>query len=177
MVTTTLPTIFDRIEELDTTLHKIAGRFCTAEVSEDDIFQGVVEKILLSCKPTDTRSFICQCATWHAKNMLASERIYKQYVGLAIENVGEEDEPYDILEVAGSTEPAPEEWTLRKELVLVILKIVEDMDEPNRKIIVSLIQGNSQQSIADEMGLSRSAITNRVALMRGTFQTAGVIPV
>jgi RNA polymerase sigma factor (sigma-70 family) len=175
MGTTPPHTLVDRIEELTATLQNIAWRYSSPEVSADDIYQGIVEKILKSCEPTDTRSFICQCATWHAKNMLMSERIYNKYILPSSEETIEDEESYDIIDLAVSTEPDPEEWILRKERVASINEIILNAQEKNRNILVSLSQGETHQEIADRLKVSRSAVTNRVRDLRGAFCVAGLI--
>ena len=177
MTATTPTTIEARIEELTPTIQQIALRFSTDEVPADDIYQGIIEKILLSCKPTDTRSFICQCATWHAKNMLCSERIYKQYVGSIFEEETEDGEEYDIIELSVSNEPAPEEWVLRREMATAICELMAGVNDKNREILALLAQGETHQEIADRLKVTRTAVTNRVRAIRGAFSMAGIIPV
>lgn len=171
-------TIYQRISELNTDFKRIAWRFSAPCVPADDIYQSIIERVIVTCKPADARSYICQCATWHAKNMIASEIIYEKHVGLFAEKfVSEESCEDDVLDLSIDPNPTPEEYVLKKYQAEDILNIIGGLDKTNQEIADSLILGETHQEIADRLHLSRQAVTNRVASMRGAFRLAGIIPV
>jgi RNA polymerase sigma factor (sigma-70 family) len=174
--------IIAKLESLSPTLKKIAARYATDKIDADDIYQGIVEKVLKTCSPEDTKSYICQLATWTARNIVNAELIYMRYVTTVKgEETGEEDETLDISEIfVDSNAVSPEdhliEYETSNELAEILSTVIDDLDDTNRTIIGMLMQGKTHQAIADALDLTRTAISNRVRGMRGTFQMAGISP-
>jgi RNA polymerase sigma factor (sigma-70 family) len=176
-----ITTLESKIENLTPTLKKIANRYANGKVEADDLFQHMVEKIFRSCKAEDTKSYICQLATWTARNMVNAEKIYLRYVTTGPEQDDSETKATDFIEMFSDAEAVSPEQRLvelesEAEMRLVLAKIYPSLDDTNKQIVVMLSENKTHQTIAEFLGITRQAVTNRVRDLRGIFQLAGLTP-
>lgn len=170
-----------KVENLAPTLKRISARYATNEYDADDIYQEIIEKILKTCKETDTTSYLCQLATWTARNLVNAERIYMRYVTTVTDDDSGDEEILDISEIfIDQNSVTPEdrliEYETSKELAVLLSRVLDQLDDTNRSIVGMLMQGKTHQTIADTLNLTRTAISNRVRSMRGAFQMVGLSP-
>jgi RNA polymerase sigma factor (sigma-70 family) len=173
--------LYGKLETLAPTLKRIAARYATNEFDADDIYQGIIEKVIKTCTPTDTKSYICQLATWTARNIVKAERIYLRYVTVVDDKESDEGETLDFTEIFSSQDAlTPEEMLIEsetyREMDAILAFILPQLDDTNRSIIGMLRQHMTHQAIADMLDMTRTAVSNRVQKMRGVFQMAGLTP-
>jgi RNA polymerase sigma factor (sigma-70 family) len=173
--------LYAKLESLSTPLHQIAAKYATSEVDAQDIYQCIIEKALKTCSPSDTKSYICQLATWTARNMANSERIYLRYVTVIDDRESDDEEALDFAEIfADSSAPTPEDMLIENEACAEfrrnLVHVFNRLDTTNQRIVLMLARKVTHDRIADSLDITRTAVSNRVRKLRGIFQMAGLTP-
>jgi len=174
-----METIPEKIENLLPTLRQIAANFANSAVTADDILQATCEKIIRTCKPEDTRSYICQLATWQAKNMVKAECIYKMYVGRIDDHTSEIDggDTLDALEITGDPgAEKPESRLIEIETAAEVQALINSLPEYDSQIITLFLAGLSYEAIARSLNTTGNNISQRIRRMRGAFLAANLTP-
>lgn len=165
------PTITDRLTNLTPQLLRIACLHSTDPMQADDIFQHMVESILREAKGTDSKSRILTLATWRARNFIAGEQVYNGYVSdqsvLAgkLDN-GEEEDPFETFQGFQECDHNTEQAVIDKETTGQLQDLIKSLPLENRRLICLLQAGNDPAAIARKLGVSRSAICQRMAYLR-----------
>jgi RNA polymerase sigma factor (sigma-70 family) len=168
----------ERIETLTPHLRRIAKQYAQDPMQADDIFQHMAECILKQADPTDSNSRILTLAQWRARNFVETEKTYLTYVSDEGVLQGQSDE--DDQDSAFDTYQAPDQSAHGVENSVVNAEIGEQLRDliarlpvENQRLISLLAAGEKPAEIARTLGVSRSAICQRLQSIRKWLQNEG----
>jgi RNA polymerase sigma factor (sigma-70 family) len=156
-MTTTLETILPQIAN-------IAKLFANGDIHEaDDIASEACAYILKHGYENESPAYILQSVKWVAFGHIDSARSYEKYVA-SIEGTTatDDDDELDALELTPDSAASPEDLIADREFAEAFSEAVATLDPKAQVIIRLLNDGNSFAEIANAMGVSRSAISQRM---------------
>ena len=149
-------------------LQAIAGYIISPEYTRDDLVQVMSEKIIERAQKDPTfldqkDSYILTFATWRGKVAAGYGYTYNKYMGeeqvIATED-GEESSSFDY--IPGS-DPSPEEITVQREEMAMLVARMKGFNRHDVQIVSMLYVGYTRAEIARELGITKSAITQRIS--------------
>lgn len=161
---TTSPT--QRIEALQSKIFSIARKFQLNDQSDEDIAHYMIERLLTRC--AEDPAFIARddgywlrFANWMGFHLLNKTLIYNRY------NLGEEptneDLPDPLEQVIDLNPDTNPEIALE---LAELRKVINSLPLHNRKLAAMLMIGYTKSEIAEVIGISRPAITQRLDTIR-----------
>ena len=170
-----IATLSSRIQTLEPKLRKIASRFSTDPIDQEDIFSEIVEAILTKCKPEFSDAMILTKAKWVAHDHINQARIYTKYVSdeTVFQASSEDDETQDGIEfynvdamnVVGSSFQNPEDALIADEENSDFEKAIANLS-PSLQVIVHLLkQGFKPVEISQKLGVSKSAVSQNMKII------------
>jgi RNA polymerase sigma factor (sigma-70 family) len=173
-------TLSERIETLTPHLRRIARQHAQDPMQADDIFQHMAECILKQADPTDSNSRILTLATWRARNFVESEQVYLTYVSdegvLQGQGDGDEeqDSPFDTYQAPDQSVHGLESEVIEAEVSKQLQDLIAKLPTENKRLISLLSAGEKPADIARKLGVSRSAISQRLKSIRTWLQNEGI---
>ena len=168
--------IAERIEALSPRLTQIAKQYASDPMAADDIFQHMVECILKQADPADSNSRILTLAQWRARNYIQSEKVYLTYVSdegvLQGQGDGDEEQEsaFDTYQAPDQSAHGVEDDVLDAEIAAQLQKLIDQLPVENQRLVTLLKAGNTPAEIARKLGVSRSAISQRIKQIRNIFE-------
>lgn len=166
----------NRIETLRKQLYKIANDFA-GSLEADDIFQAMAEAILTKANPKDSNSRILTLARWTAKNAVKAETVYSFYVGEEgdVQFTSDDDEEDgDCFEYYVADTQNPEEVVINRESERELSQAVLNMAPKYQQVVRLLRLGYNQIEIAKAVGVTESAISQRIVKLATMFESAAL---
>lgn len=161
-----MTTFSDRISDLTPALMGKARAFATNEFSAEDIFQAIVTTLIE--KSNSDPSFVEQgdgyfirLAEWTARHMNRDDRVYGKYVGqeeITLDDNGDQVSDFELIIDAGSAEDAAQANLEFGE----IKQALSGLTAENQKVAYLLFIGYTKAEIADELHISRPAVSQRI---------------
>lgn len=161
-----MTTISSRISDLTPALQGKARAFATPEFTAEDVFQAIV--VALIEKANEDPSFaeqgdgyIIRHAEWTARHLNRNARTYGKYVDeerITLDDNAEAVSDFELIIDAGSVEEIAD----MNEKLGELKSSLKEMTPANRKIAYLLFIGYSKSEIADELKISRPAVSQRI---------------
>ena len=163
-----------KITELSQRMQLKANYISSPEHTADDLFQIMVEAIIVESekKPEfiqQTDAYIVNFAVWTAKKKAQASRTYGKYVGEEKVFKTEEDDEASDFDTQTDPSLSPEELVVRREVYRDIEKVIRTLSTENRKVVVMLFERYSQVEIAEALGITKAAVTQRKATIAKTL--------
>lgn len=171
MTAPTAPKIFDRIQALEKSLRRISGQFSSDMFEADDIYQTIVEKLLKS-DPAISNSKLLTLAKWTAIDHTRAKVRYTKKVACEHEiAAGNDDDDTSglVWEMYDGHQPSVEKLVEERETLALIQAAAAKLSPENREIIKLICLGESPAAISRRLGVSKSAISQRIAGMTTFF--------
>ncbi len=165
-------TIASRIENLNRKLQGIAHKYQVPGMETDDVFQAMIEALLQHSTEDpafveQTDAYLCQYAKWQASHLLEKVQIYNKWVDEEkVSDDADDDDEFGFEFITETPEDIVEEREARAEMI----KVIATLPTENQKIIQLLSIGYTKAEIADELGVSRPAISQRLAAIKQALQ-------
>lgn len=153
------------------TLFAIARKFDIDPLETEDIFHDMIAALLDNAisnpdfvNQQDAYKF--QFAKWHASHLLEKSKVYSKYV--AVEGASEdgEESAFDLIADATQVDPAD---LLEGDLLIAAVKT---LSRENQQIVKLLYVGYSKAEIADQMRISRPAVSQRIQTIQKALAVA-----
>ena len=149
-------------------LQAIAGYIISPEYTRDDLVQVMSEKIIERARKDPTfleqkDSYILTFATWRGKVAAGYGYTYNRYVGeeqVFVTEDGEESSSFDYIP---ATDPSPEEMAEQREEMAMLVARMKGFNRHDTQIVSMLYVGYTRAEIARELGITKSAITQRIS--------------
>lgn len=149
------------VEENKKILYKVANAYCKDPNDRPDLVQEIVVELWLSFNRFDNR---CQFSTWMyriainvAISFYRSQRRKVQNIVPIKDFVLEIAVADEMLEQAGDD-------------VRLLYKLINQLDELNRILIILYLDGYSQNEIAEILGISSSNVSTKVNRIKQKLQ-------
>lgn len=156
-----------RISKLRPKLMAIAADFAIDIADAEDVYQSIVESILINCKPTDTDSYLLKMAKYRSQELMDKRRLYNFRVdGFT----SEEDCP--ALNDAATM--SAEDELIQRELSAELQEFIKSLPPKNQEVISMLIIGLSQREISERMRTSEANISKHIIKFRTRLFNAGI---
>jgi len=166
-----------RIEALEYRLRAKSRSYANNALEADDIYAAMVDEILFKSKPTDSDSRILTRAKWAAKAVVRRNLAYSALVGTEAEMTAttEEDDDIDI-DIRVSFHKSAEDEVADKERSAEIKRLIEQLPEEYRKIVLLLSLGHNQREISVKLNISDQSVSAKVQKIAVEFRGFGFSP-
>lgn len=151
-------------------LKSIASRYASDHLEAEDIYQDMVVGLLEQAHkdpsfPKQTKSYICAKAGFLAMHAVRAKNIYRRYV----ESVSAKPQEADQVHIDSFTSQSinPEKAVEQAEEAFRILDAIKRLSARDQAIVKMAYVGLSNAEIANKLGVSRAAITQRRAAIQG----------
>lgn len=163
--------VLARIHEIDHHLNYIANRYAPGTGQDpEDLRQSFVLTFLerQACDPSfieQKNAFQLIAAKWQALHSVTKEDTYRRHVDILEE---------DQLELIPGEGNNPEDLIIESESAEEILAIVEHLTSENQTVIRMIYLGYNESEIAQMLGISRPAVSQRKQTIRKAFMRHGI---
>ena len=158
--------IHSRIEALTPMLKKTARRYSTSEMESDDIFQTIVERILVKCFQKDTDAYFLQCGRYAAQNYLKKNSCYDFHGG----SFGS-DERDSVLSASDSL--SAEDEFIRRETLAEIEQVRLSLPAKYQEIIDMLFLDCKRAEMAETLQVSKVNVSQKIIMLRKELTASG----
>jgi len=177
------PRLDSRITSLFPRLNRIARYLAHPglEYTADDLYQEMALTILDRSAGDSTfldqrDGYLLQCASWDARNVAAKGRTYNRLVAaewfLAVRSAAADDgDEISLLELFADPDLTPEEHYLQTEQLEELAAAAASLSPSNQKIVGLIAIGYNWAEIADQLGVSRSAVSQRKNIIARQLST------
>lgn len=156
-------TIFDRISSLEAKLRFRAVSLAVPEVSEEDIYQGMIEKLITLSQSSNLADqadvYILTQAEWTGRHMRRSALTYNKYIDGETLFADEDGKEISSFELEIDAELTPEESIISEE---TRREIKEKLTPSQASVLDLLVYGFSKSEIAAMKNISRSAVSQQI---------------
>ena len=158
--------IQSRIEALTPKLKNIARSVSTSEMESEDIFQTILEKILVKCLPKDTDAYFLRCGRYAALNYLNQRSCYDFHVG----SFGSDEN--DSVLSAGDSLSAEDEF-IRRETLAEIEQVRLSLPAKYQEIIDMLFLDCKRAEMAETLQVSKVNVSQKIIMLRKELTASG----
>jgi RNA polymerase sigma factor (sigma-70 family) len=158
-----------RIGALHHRIYSIAHRFQLSDQTDDDIAHYMIERLLTRC--ADDPSFInrddgywLRYAKWMGYHLLQRTIIYNRFTSKETMIALKNSDPDELSERITDLDPEanPEKAYELEEL----RKVINSLPPHNRKLAAMLMIGYTKSEVADAIGISRPAVSQRLSTIK-----------
>lgn len=173
MPSTQSVSISDRINTLLPKLQIAALKIGGASEYED-VYQSMIVSLIDRADEApefaqQSDAYLMQFATWRGQNLGVTYRKHIQED--CIFSNDEDDETTSLVEMSAITLTTPEDLLVEDETAVELLDLVASLTPENQKIVKMLYAGYSKTEIAASMGISKPAVSQRVATIGKQFSS------
>lgn len=160
--------IYDRIKMLDRKIDYIAWKLSSPGMPKEDVYQeiliGLIEKNDLYKLADQTDAYIVKLAEWIGRNRLDASLTYNKYVDEERIFTGDDGDEISTFELIPS-----EIQDLENSLVIheALAGVVTRATGADIRVIRLLYLGYSKSQIANELGVSKAAISQHIKKIKG----------
>jgi RNA polymerase sigma factor (sigma-70 family) len=164
--------VASKIESLSPRLQRKARVIAhkSDQVDVDDAYQDMVLSILERSEHSpdfveQTDSYITQQAAWDASHVARSGRIYRKYNAVPVEFTDDEGDTINLIDITPDPTDVEAE-TLESLEMKSLAAAIKALAPDNRQVVIMLYQGYSNKEIAEKMGISPAAVSQRKGTIR-----------
>jgi RNA polymerase sigma factor (sigma-70 family) len=169
MTTTTTSTT--KIAELSSRLNRYSYCITGPELTPEDSYQEMILAFLK--KAGDDPTFIAQkdayqvrYASWVAMQKAHAGNTYRKYVCSLEDLTAGENDDMDVFEVFPSNDGSVEDQVIANENAEEMNELISTLSPSNQTVIAMIYLGYSQVEIAEQLGVSKVAVSQRKATIR-----------
>jgi len=149
------------VEENKKILYKVANAYCKDPNDRPDLVQEIVIELWLSFDRFDNR---CQFSTWMYRIAINVAISFYRSQRRKVQNIVPIKD--FILEIAVADEMLEQEG----DDIRLLYKLINQLDELNRILIILYLDGYSQNEIAEILGISSSNVSTKVNRIKQKLQ-------
>jgi RNA polymerase sigma factor (sigma-70 family) len=159
-----------RIENLSRRIRRVSRyqQFQTSILDHDDVEQEMALRVLEHAEShpnylEQTDAYILKDAYYAGLQSRRKEVVYMSYVheedDITAVRPSDDDMDMEVFELIPAEEITPEEAAIMREEIKKIEKAVANLSPTNQIIVKMLLEGYSESEIADELKISRPAVS------------------
>jgi RNA polymerase sigma factor (sigma-70 family) len=166
-------------KKLDRALWQIARQFNTPENTPEDVYQHIVEKVLLRAKQDPQFSkksiaYIANFAKWHAHHIIEKAVVYLAYVEDGDQPVSDNTSVTIIETITDTGAEDPEQAATNNEVWSELLKVIASLPKTHQHVVYGLYIGKKQREIAKEIGTTPQKITHIIKSLRTVLEPIAI---
>lgn len=171
------PALTERIASLEGKLRAKARSFSTDVFDADDIYSKMVESILRNSQPEDSDARILQRANWTATAHIESGRTYSSYVSEESQFASQDEEADAGFEIESlAVVSSAEDMIIEQQEHMSLQAVIASLSPENQQVISMLALGMKKREIAQKLGVSDEAISERVKRIAKNMKSLGFSP-
>lgn len=158
----------NRIMELDRDLRGVAGKYSGNGYGQDELYAHMTAYLLEHAGQliAEKNAYIVNAAKWNVLNWMRHENLMQTFSDTERDE-SENDE--SLLSQIADDGPSVEAQAEQDELRALLLKVVAELPEENRQIVIALGSGMTKTEIARKMGVTQGRISQRLTEIRAAL--------